>query len=220
MGDLIFLSERRPGRSRVAPSTADALFFDLSCPLSYLAAERIERVLGEVEWVPVSTAAVLGDRKADVDALQRRAESRARALRLPLVWPDSFPDEVPCALRAAVYAAEAGAGARFALAASRLAFCGGFNLEDPEMLAEAAAAAGLTLEHCLAAAGDAGRDAALRATAAALRAHGVRELPAIRIGQSWFAGESGLLAAGAKRQRRVASRRPLEVASRPLAPAG
>ena len=37
--------------------------------------------------------------------------------------------------------AEGGRGAGFVLAASRLAFCGGFDLEDPEILAEAAAAA-------------------------------------------------------------------------------
>ncbi len=60
MGDLIFLSDRRPGPSRAAPRTADALFFDLSCPLSYLAAEGIERMLGEVESLPVSSAALRG----------------------------------------------------------------------------------------------------------------------------------------------------------------
>ena len=41
------------------------------------------------------------------------------------------------------YAAQQGRGAAFVLAATRLAFCGGFDLDDLEILAEAAAAAGL-----------------------------------------------------------------------------
>ena len=57
-------------------------------------------------------------------------------------------------MRVAAYAAEHDRGAAFTLAACRLAFCGGFDLEDPEVLAEAAAAAGLGLEESLRAAGD------------------------------------------------------------------
>ena len=70
-------------------------------------------------------------------------------MRLPLVWPEHFPRETPAALRAASHAAEIGAGCRFALAARRLAFCGGFDLEGPEILAEAAAAASLRLRTAL-----------------------------------------------------------------------
>ncbi|HYZ80490.1 MAG TPA: hypothetical protein VE571_04435, partial [Solirubrobacteraceae bacterium] len=94
-------------------------------------------------------------------------------------------------------ACELGAGAPFALAASRLAFCGGFDLEDPETLAEAAAAAGVPLEECLSAAGETWRDEELEANAGVLRSHGITELPAIRIGDQWFVGEAGLQAAGA-----------------------
>ena len=79
---------------------------------------------------------------------------RAPQLRLPLVWPEHFPREVPAAMRAAAYAAEQGRGGEFVLAAGRLAFCGGFDLDDPEILAEAAAAAGIPLDDCLRAAGD------------------------------------------------------------------
>ena len=38
------------------------------------------------------------------------------------------------------------------LAIGRLSFCGGFDVDDPEILAEAAAAAGLDLDACLLAA--------------------------------------------------------------------
>ena len=41
---------------------------------------------------------------------------------------------------------EGGCAAAFAIAAGRLAFCGGFDLEDPDILAEAAAAAGLDVK--------------------------------------------------------------------------
>ena len=198
MGQVIYLDQHRADRSRPTVDAHPAFFFGLACPLSYLTAERVERTLGEVEWIAVDGASLLGERgPAELDALRERAEIRARALRLPLVWPDRFPAESRCALRAAAYACELGAGAGFVLAASRLAFCGGFDLEDPEMLTEAAAAAGVPLDECLAAAGDTRRDQALTATAGGLRSRGITELPAIRIGGRWFESESGLPAARA-----------------------
>jgi 2-hydroxychromene-2-carboxylate isomerase len=214
MGQVIYLEQRRADRSRPTTDTQPSFFFDVSCPLSYLTAERIERTLGDVEWIPVDGAALAGERdQAQLDALRERAESRARALRLPLEWPDRFPAGSPRALRAAAYACESGVGPSFVLAASRLAFCGGFDLEDPETLLEAAAAAGVPLEECLAAAGDARRDQALTATAHGLRSRGIRELPAIRIDGRWFESESGLRAA-------CALMLEPESLTRPLAPVG
>jgi 2-hydroxychromene-2-carboxylate isomerase len=208
MGQLIYLNERRNERARSHAVTRPLFFFDVSCPLSYLTAERIERKLGEVEWIPVDGASLRSpgagvqapadSRHADdTTGLRTRADLCARALRLPLVWPDRFPGAARCAQRASAFACEIGAGAAFALAASRLAFCGGFDLEDPETLAEAAAAAGVPLEECLSAAGEAWRDEELEDNADLLRTHGISELPAIRIGDEWFEGETGLLAAGA-----------------------
>ncbi|MGZ4175961.1 MAG: DsbA family protein [Solirubrobacteraceae bacterium] len=204
MGQVIYLDERRNERSRPAQTARPLFFFDVSCPLSYLTAERIERKLGEVEWVPVDGASLRlsaagqdAHHHGDVHLLRTRADSCARALRLPLVWPDRFPGAARCAQRASAFACEIGAGAAFALAASRLAFCGGFDLEDPETLAEAAAAAGVPLEECLSAAGETWRDEELEANADLLRSRGISELPAVRIGDQWFEGEAGLLAAGA-----------------------
>src|SRR6185312_759703 len=94
---------------------------------------------------------------------------------LPLIWPDRYPANTRQALRAASFASENGAGASFALAAMRLAFCGGFDLEDPEIIGVAAAAAGVSLEGCLAAARDSSRD--------------VRRMPAIRLGRRLLEGE-------------------------------
>jgi 2-hydroxychromene-2-carboxylate isomerase len=217
MGQVIYLNERRTERSRRTPDLPPAFFFDVSCPLSYLTAERIERTLGEVEWVPVDGAALRGGLESgdgdpmtgDRHAIRVRADAHARSLRLPLVWPDRFPGEARCAQRACAFACEIGAGGAFALAATRLAFCGGFELEDPETLAEAAAAAGVPLEECLAAAGETWRDDELEATADLLRAQGITELPAIYLGQHWITGDDALLAVAALLAEPRAARRRL-----------
>ncbi len=162
MGDVINLAERRDARrSRAAPVRVPRraqFFFDLSSPFTYLAAERVDRAFEAVVWTPASAAALqrgtLGGDAAGLDRLRAAAEERAAMLRLPLSWPERFPAEVPAAMRVAAFASQAGRGAAFVLAATRLAFCGGFDLEDPEILAEAAAAANIVLDDCLASARD------------------------------------------------------------------
>ncbi len=167
-----------------------AFFFELGSPFSYLAAERVERALGKVDWIP--TAPLPGATAVSPD----EAERHALSLRLPLVWPEREPD-FPRALRAAACAAELGRSGPFAIAASRLAFCGGFDIDDPEMLAEAAAAAGLAPQECLAAARDASWDDQLQATAAGLVRRGVLELPAIRVGRTYCSGKQAVAEATA-----------------------
>jgi hypothetical protein len=71
----------------------------------------------------------------------------------------------------------------------RLQWCGGFELDDPEVLAEAAAAAGLGLEDALHAGGDLGRDDAMEAAARRLLAAGADRLPVVVAGRRLFAGE-------------------------------
>jgi 2-hydroxychromene-2-carboxylate isomerase len=190
MGELIELKDQLADRSRPRGGSGAAFFYDVACPFSYLVAERVERVLGEVEWVPAPAVGLDGGaRWMRFAATREVAERRAREVRLPLVWPDTFPANTRHALRAAAYAADSGAGASFALAATRLAFCGGFDLEDPEILSVAASAARLPIDACLDAARDPSRDVALWATARGLRARGVRQLPAVRLGRRWLEGE-------------------------------
>src|SRR5258708_18324384 len=152
MGELIVLSERMADRSRPATDGRAAFFFELGCPLSYLAAEQVERSLGDVEWIP--TARLDGEPgrgvREVVDVLDV-AERYATELRLPLVVPERFGADLIGAWRAAAFASEQGAGALFAVAASRLAFCGGYDLDETRVLAEAAAAAGLVPSEVLAA---------------------------------------------------------------------
>ena len=194
MGDLIVLTEQLADRARPRADAPPAFFFDLACPFCYLAAERVERLLGEVEWVPVA-----GPLCADTAGLDlfAAAEARAVELRLPLIWPERFPVPARGTLRAVVRATQLGCGAQFAIAAARLAFCGGFDLDDPEVLAEAAAASGFALEECLAAAADEALDVSLDATARGLLARGVGRLPAVCVGHGFFAGEAQLSQAAA-----------------------
>ena len=109
-------------------------------------------------------------------------------------------------MRVAAHARPSAAAARaFVLAAGRLAFCGGFDLDDPEILAEAAAAAGLGLEDACGAAGDARRDGTIEAAGRRLLAAGADRLPALRVGRSLFWGEEqvGEAAAAARARRRA-----------------
>jgi 2-hydroxychromene-2-carboxylate isomerase len=207
MGDVISLTDRRrelaatPARraSRFARTTFS---FDLMLPQTYLAAERVERLFAGVRWQPAS-AEVLWAGPPPIDRLRAEADERAGALGVPLVWPDPYPTDVRPAMRAAALACELGRGAAFVLAAGRLAFCGGFDLGDPEVLAEAAAAADLPLDLCLSAAGDQSRDGAIEEASRRLLAAGADTLPVLRVERTLYAGEGrlaeALAAAGAAR---------------------
>jgi 2-hydroxychromene-2-carboxylate isomerase len=166
-----------------------AFFFELSCPFSYLAAERVERALGEVTWVP--TAPLDRGRAAEggIDSdLIAGVEQEAVALRLPLVLPECYPRPFRKATRAAAYASANGAGPRLALAAFRLAFCGGFDLDESDVLAEAAAAAGLAVPDLLKAAKDPRWDIQPNGAARGLLGHGIASVPAVRVANRWFEG--------------------------------
>ena len=91
-----------------------------------------------------------------------------------------------------MYATLNGAGAGFAKAAMRMAFAGGFDLSEPDILAEAAAAAGISVDETLAAAADPRRDAELRSAGAMLMRHGIVEPPVIRLTSGWFSGFEAL----------------------------
>jgi len=198
MGELIRLAERRDRGGERPAAASVTFFFDLACPYTYLAAERVDRRFCGARWRPAvgrrldagPLARGLVDAR-QLDAVERRAEE----LHMPLVWPERFPGAVPFAMRAATYAASRGRGPAFAIAIGRLAFCGGFDVEDPRMLAEAAAAAGLDVDETLDAAEDPRRDRELEAAGRALWVGGGGVLPAVRHGNGLFSGEQGVTAA-------------------------
>ncbi len=196
MGDLIRLEDRRARRrpDATAGQTVRAeFFFDLASPFTYLAAERVDRAFDEVTWTAAGASTLrcrdlpVGEREAEEVA--GRAETRAAALRLPLEWPERWPARVPAAMRVAHHAAQEGRGAAFVMAATRLAFAGGFDLEDIDILTEAAAAAGLPLDACLSAAREDRRDGAIEAAARRLLGAGVDRLPALMVDRRVVWGE-------------------------------
>ena len=205
MGDLINLAEHRSRRGTgCAPPVTSAFYFDLCDPFSYLVGERIERVLGHADWRP-APALRDGERAHPVSrpivsrAARAEAERAAAILRLPLSWPENDGADCRGLHRAAAYARQQGAGGPFALAALRLGFSGGFDLSDPRTLAEAAAAARLPVDACLAAAEDPRLDRRLDADHRELVAAGVRRRPAIRLGERWFEGSQAVIEAAAMR---------------------
>lgn len=204
MGEVISIADVR-GRRATAEAAADpaartphvSFAFDLAHPETYFAAERLERLLDRVAWTPASGVLLQTGPDPQLADRQEAAEARAEALRMPLVWPECFPFDGTAAMRIAELAGTLGRGAEFVLAASRLAFCGGFDLDDFEVLAEAAAAAGLPLDACLAAAGDRSVDATLQARTLSLHARGATRLPLLMVGGRMFCGEERLAEAAA-----------------------
>jgi 2-hydroxychromene-2-carboxylate isomerase len=191
VGTVISLAERRRARARGRVRARRATFyFDLADPGTYLAAERIERLPVAVHWQPavVPTATPMP---------VATATRRARELGLPVVWPERHPRALPMPMRVAAHAAHHGRGAEFVLAATRLAFCGGFDLEDPAVFAEAIAAAGLALDGALWAAGAEELDAEIRAAGRFLVQHGAPSTPVLQAGRTLFAGEDRLSEAAA-----------------------
>jgi 2-hydroxychromene-2-carboxylate isomerase len=187
MAEVIQLTQRRPERgapyaSVVAPTT---LYFDLASPYTYLIAERVERRVGDALWRP----ATLPEPPARGERLMVEAQRRAQALRMPLVWPERYPSRVPTAMRVATYANEQGCGPAFAIAAGRLAFCGGFDLEDPDIIAEAAAAAGLDVAGALVATREPRRDHQIGMAGRSVGHAGGTLLPALEHERRLYCGE-------------------------------
>lgn len=207
MGNVISLAERRASRSGSSDRAHPRLqrpratfFFDVSSPWTYLAAERADRMFSALRWRPVLAEALIGAgvlASQGGDEARRAVEERAAALRLPLVWPETSPTAGRSAMRVAALAAEQDRAAPFVLAAGRLAFCGGYDIDDPETLAEAAAVAGIGLDEALAAARDHSRDVILEREASRLVQHGADALPALRVGRALFCGEHRLAEAAA-----------------------
>jgi 2-hydroxychromene-2-carboxylate isomerase len=189
---------RRNVARRSRPTGRPALFFDLASPYTYLAAERADRMFPGLEWVPASSDALQCATQI-ADDERARIDRRAAMLGLPIVWPISPSPRAGGAMRVASLAAQRGAGAAFVLAASRLVYCGGFDLDDPEILAEAGAAAGIDLGEMLHAAGDWRRDGPIEDAGRKLLAAGADRLPALRIGRILFCGEDRLSEAFAAR---------------------
>jgi 2-hydroxychromene-2-carboxylate isomerase len=176
-------------------------FVDVGSPYAWLAAERVEAVLGsEVVWEPVLLGAVfaargwgswaLTDARAQgVEEVERRAASYGLG---PVRWPEPWPGDMLLAMRCAVAAADAGRARAFLLAALRSGFVHGRDLSEPAAVAGAASTAGIEGAELLASAGTPEVKAALRARTDAAIALGVRGVPTVLVGDRAFWGDDRL----------------------------
>lgn len=183
---------------------ADPVFlFDLGSPYAYLAAERLDGVIGRrVRWQPVLLGGLFkrnGRRSwAAGDTADRRqgmaeVERRAAAYGLPPVrWPEAWPGNYLYAMRAAIAALAMGRGAEFARAAFRLAFVDGCELSDPVYVLRAGQAAGLDpaeVEHAVA---DPAVKRDLRTATDRAHERGVIGVPTLIVGEELFWGDDRL----------------------------
>ena len=176
-------------------------YVDVGSPYAWLAAERIERVLGpEVVWEPVLLGAVFAARGwgswSQTDAREAgiaEVERRASAYGLgPVRWPEPWPGNTLLAMRCAVAAAEAGFARAFLLAALRLAFRDGRDLSDPAAVMDAASTAGIEGEALLTAAATPEVKSALRERTEAAISLGVEGVPSVVVGGQAFWGDDRL----------------------------
>ena len=197
MDQVRILERRGNGASEDRrPNTRPTFYFDIASPYTYLAVERAERQFRALRWQPADAAALRCAPPID-DRERCFVAQRAAQLRLPIVWPVGPPERAVGAMRVASLAVERGAAAQFVLAACRLMFCGGFDVEDPAVLAEAAAVAGIGLTDMLRAAGDRRRDDAIEDAGHRLVAAGADRLPALSVRGALFCGEERLAEAAA-----------------------
>ncbi|MGC2372243.1 MAG: 2-hydroxychromene-2-carboxylate isomerase [Solirubrobacteraceae bacterium] len=178
-------------------------YFDLGSPFAYLAAERLDEVLGEpVQWQPVSLGGLfkLASRSSwSLDDPKRRREGvaeverRARLYGLPAVrWPDPWPSNYLMAMRAATFAYRAGRGHEFTMRAFRASFAEGLDLGIPAHVLQAAERAGLDPAEVERATRDPEIKLALREATDAAHALGVFGVPTIAVGSELFWGDDRL----------------------------
>jgi 2-hydroxychromene-2-carboxylate isomerase len=175
-------------------------WFDLGSPECYLAAERVMAELPVVpEWRPILAAGLPGGAAvAAADERRASAEARAAAQHVqPLRWPPGWPqDDTRTAMVGATYAKQVGRAVAFSLAAFRQAFAGGRALDEDTVLI-AAAACEMHPRAVLQALGRRSVAAELEAATAAAAEAGVRQLPAIMVGERVYEGEDAVEQAAA-----------------------
>jgi 2-hydroxychromene-2-carboxylate isomerase len=185
-------------------------YFDLGSPYAYLAAERVDALLGEPapRWQPVLLGGLFkltGRGSWALGGHQRRqagmAEIERRAAQYglpPLRWPDPWPSDYLTAMRAATYAFTVDRGREFARRAFRDAFQRGRDLSLTANVLAAGEACGLDRRDLEQAVGDPQIKRALREATDAAFALGVFGVPTLEVAGELFWGDDRLDAAAAR----------------------
>jgi 2-hydroxychromene-2-carboxylate isomerase len=176
-------------------------YFDLGSPYAWLAAERIHQVLPvPAVWQPILLGGIWKQtggrswgitekREEGMREVERRAE---RYGLLPVRWPDGWPNNTLKAMRAAIFAQQAGRTVAFTLAAYRQAFAGGKDLGDVDNVLIAAAACELHPNAVLKGIETQSTKDRLRAATQEAYERGVRGVPSVVVGGEVFWGDDRL----------------------------
>jgi 2-hydroxychromene-2-carboxylate isomerase len=131
------------------PAEQPTFYYDLGSPYAWLAAERIHQVLPVVAvWQPILLGGIWQRSGGGSWARTERREEGMREIErraanyglLAVKWPDDWPSNTLAAMRAAVFAQQAGRAVAFSLAAFRQAFAAGRDLGEIDNVLIAAAA--------------------------------------------------------------------------------
>jgi 2-hydroxychromene-2-carboxylate isomerase len=190
----------------MAPAEQPTFYYDLGSPYAWLAAERIHAVLPVVPvWQPIllggiwqKTGGGSWGRTEKRDEGMREIERRAKEYGLlPVSWPDDWPTNTLKAMRAAVFAQQAGRAVAYSLAAFRQAFAAGRDLADVDNVLIAAAACELHPRAVLKGIELQSTKDRLRAATDEAYARGVRGVPTVAVGDRLFYGDDRLEEAAA-----------------------
>lgn len=195
----------------VSPTEQPIFYYDLGSPYSYLAAERIARVLPAVPvWQPILLGGIWKETGGRSWATtEKRDEGMAEIERraaeyglMPVRWPEGWPNNTLQAMRAAIFAQQTGRAVAFSLAAFRQAFAAGRDLSVIDNVLIAAAACELHPSAVLK--GIEMRSTKDRLSEATRQAYdrGVRGVPTIAVGDKLFWGDDRLEDAAAALQSR------------------
>lgn len=190
---------------------APVFYYDFSSPYAYLAACRIDELLGDgLQWRPIAFGVIVkrtgkvpwsfaADRTADLEAIEQRAAMRGLPpIRYPDGWPAQTYSLTP--LRAAVLAEDQGLLRELSGELFRIQFAEGRPLGDEDVVIDAAERVGMDPERARAGLGSPEVKERLRAATDAALARGVTGVPTVAVGERLFWGDDRLEEAAALRQ--------------------
>jgi len=176
-------------------------YYDLGSPYSYLAAERLQKVLPVMPiWQPILLGGIWKEtggrswgitdgREDGMAEVERRA---AEYGLMPVRWPGGWPNNTLSAMRAAVFAQQAGRVVAFSLAAFRQAFAAAKDLSDVDNVLIAAAACELHPNAVMKGIEMRSTKERLREATAEAYDRGVRGVPTIAVSDRLFWGDDRL----------------------------